>query len=106
MTLTVPEIKNAKPKDRDYKLYDEKGLYVLVTTKASKYWRLKYRFGGKEKVFSIGVFPEVSLKEARDIRDKTRVTIVDGCYGCCWFCLYLRLCSGQLNPDTFFDSNS
>ena len=65
MSLTDIKIKQAKPRDKDYKLADAKGLFLLVTKKGAKYWRLKYRFMGKEKLLSIGVYPSVSLKQAR-----------------------------------------
>ena len=65
MALTDPKIKQAKPKDKDYKLSDSKGLYLLVAKTGAKYWRLKYRFLNKEKVLALGVYPTVSLKQAR-----------------------------------------
>src|SRR5574337_1274134 len=70
--LTDPACKNAKPKDKPYRLADEKGLYLEVMPNGSKYFRMKYRFGGKEKRLAFGVYPEISLKEARDKRDKAR----------------------------------
>ena len=73
--LTDTTIKKAKAKDKDYKLSDEKGLYALVTKAGAKYWRLKFRFGGKEKVLALGVYPETSLKDARVNRDKAREQI-------------------------------
>ena len=72
MALTHVAIKNAKPREKAYKLSDEKGLFLLVTPAGGKYWRLKYRFGGKEKQLALGVSPEVSLAEAREKRDKAR----------------------------------
>ena len=57
MPLSDTTIKNAKPTpDKAYKLPDEKGMYLLVSPNGSKYFRLKYRFGGKEKVLALGVF--------------------------------------------------
>lgn len=73
--LTDTKIKQAKQQEKDYKLSDEKGLYLLVTKKGAKYWRLKFRFGDKEKVLALGVYPETSLKEARVNRDKAREQI-------------------------------
>ena len=70
--LTSTACKNAKPKDKPYKLSDEKGLFLLVHPNGSKYWRLKYRVAGKEKLLSLGVYPEVSLADARDRRDESR----------------------------------
>ncbi|MGQ3890723.1 tyrosine-type recombinase/integrase [Legionella sp. CNM-4043-24] len=72
MTLTVVEIKNAKPKDKPYKMADEKGLYLLVNPKGSKLWKFKYRFSGVEKKLSFGAFPDVSLAAAREARDEAR----------------------------------
>lgn len=77
MSLTDTTIKNSKPKEPDYKLADEKGLYVLVK-KAGKYFRLDYRFAGKRKTLALGVYPEVSLKEAREKRDEARKLLADG----------------------------
>ena len=72
MPLTETTIKNAKPKEKDYRLADEKGLFVLVTTAGGKLWRLKYRFGGKQKLLALGKYPEISLAEARERRDEAR----------------------------------
>ncbi len=66
MALTDKAIKSFKPLEKQYKKYDEKGLYLLVHPNGSKYWKLKYRFGDKEKTLSISVYPEVSLLEARE----------------------------------------
>ncbi|MDA8754753.1 integrase arm-type DNA-binding domain-containing protein [Luminiphilus sp.] len=72
MSLTNIYIKNAKPGDKSYRRYDEKGLYLEVTPAGGKLWRLKYRFGGKEKRLAIGAYPEVGLKAAREARDSAR----------------------------------
>lgn len=72
MALTDTAARQAKAKDKQYKLADEKGMFLLVTPKGQKYWRLKYRFAGKEKLLALGVYPEVSLKDARLLRDKAR----------------------------------
>ena len=77
MALSDTAIKTSKPKDADYKLADEKGLYVLVK-KAGKYFRLDYRFAGKRKTLALGVYPETSLKEARGKRDEARKLLADG----------------------------
>ncbi|CRL63121.1 Putative prophage CPS-53 integrase [Proteus vulgaris] len=53
MKLTVKQVDSSKPKEKDYKLFDGGGLYLLVTKSGSKYWRLKYRIDGKEKVLAI-----------------------------------------------------
>lgn len=72
MKLTNTAVTGAKPKDKDYKLSDGDGMYLLVTKRGGKLWKLKYRFNGKEKKLSIGAYPEVSLKEARDKRLEAR----------------------------------
>ena len=77
MSLTDTTARNAKPKDRPYKLTDEKGLYLLVKS-VGKYWRLDYRFIGTRKTLAIGVYPDVSLKDARDRRDEARKLLASG----------------------------
>lgn len=72
MPLTVVQVKNAKPKEKPYKLADERGLYLLVNPNGSKLWKLKYRFAGIEKKLSLGSFLDVSLAAARDARDEAR----------------------------------
>jgi Arm DNA-binding domain len=78
MPLTDISAKSAKPKEKLYKLSDEKGLFLSVRPNGGKYWQMKYRFDGKEKILSFGVYPEVSLKEAREKRDSARKQIKDG----------------------------
>ena len=78
MALTDPKIRQAKPKDKDYKLSDAKGMYLLVTKKGAKYWRLKYRIGGRERLLSIGVYPDVSLKQARKACDNAKELLDQG----------------------------
>lgn len=70
--LTVTECRNASPGDRAVKLFDGGGLFLLVLPTGSKSWRLKYRFGGKEKQLTFGLFPDVSLAEARQLREDAR----------------------------------
>ena len=77
MSLSATAIKNSKPKDKNYKLSDERGLYLLITTKGSKWWRLDYRFQKKRKTLSMGVYPDISLKEARERRDQARNQIAN-----------------------------
>ncbi len=72
MPLTNTAIINAKSTDKPRKLADEKGLFLLVHPNGSKYWRLKYRFGGREKVLAFGVYPDISLADARQRRDDAR----------------------------------
>lgn len=76
--LTELAIKRAKSKDKDYKLSDEKGLFLLVKKSGANYWRVKYRFAQKEKLYSIGVYPDVSLKQARLERDEMRAKLRQG----------------------------
>ncbi len=78
MALTDTAIKNAKPKDKPYKMGDTGGLFLLVQPSGGKLWRLKYRVDGKEKKLGLGTYPEVSLGDARKGRDKARELIAIG----------------------------
>ncbi len=78
MPLSDLQIKQAKPGDKDVWLSDERGLRLLVKSNGSKYWRLKYRFLGKQKTLALGVYPEVSLKQARDEVNKARKLLKEG----------------------------
>ena len=78
MPLTDSKVKNAKPKEKEYKLADAHGLYLLVKPNGGKYWRLKYRFGRKEKKLSIGVYPSISLKAARKQQAQAKLSLVEG----------------------------
>jgi integrase len=78
MPLTDTTIKAAKPIEKAYKIPDEKGMFLLVHTNGSKYFRLKYYFAKKEKLLALGVYPETSLKQAREKRDIARKQIADG----------------------------
>lgn len=71
MPLTDSAIRNVKPKEKPFKLSDERGLYLLVN-KAGKYFRFDYRFAGKRKTLALGVYPDISLKEARGRREEAR----------------------------------
>ena len=75
MALTNLQVKQAQAKEKPHKLGDGKGLYLYVTTKGQKYWRFDYRFGGKRKTLAFGVYPEVSLADARASRDDARKQI-------------------------------
>lgn len=77
-TLTDAICKTAKAKEKDYKLSDGYGMYLFVTTKGAKIWRMAYRFGGKQKATVIGPYPLVSLKDARERRDVVRRQLLDG----------------------------
>lgn len=78
MPLTITSVKNALPGEKDYKIADSKGLYLLVKPNGAKYWRFKYRFNKKEKLLAIGVFPETTLHMARQSRDEARKILADG----------------------------
>ncbi len=78
MPLQAITIRNAKPKEKAYKLADEKGLYLLVNPNGGKFWKLKYRFAGKEKKLSLGAFPDVGLADARLSRDEARSNLRNG----------------------------
>ncbi len=72
MGLTDIQVKTAKSQDKDYKLSDGDGMYLQVAASGGKRWRLKYRFGGKEKLLALGTYPDVSLVEARNKRHEAR----------------------------------
>lgn len=76
--LTDTQIKKAMPGEKPVRMYDERGLYLEVTTSGGKWWRLKYRFGGKEKLLSLGTYPDTTLKLARDKRDRARELLAAG----------------------------
>ena len=76
--LSDAEVRKAKPKERDYKLFDGGGLHILVKTQGGKLWRLKYRFGGTESLLSLGRYPHVSLVGARKRREETKTFIAQG----------------------------
>ncbi len=76
--LNDRQIKNLKPQSKDYWVVDEKCLRLLVKVNGSKYWRMSYRFGGKQKSLALGVYPDVSLKDARLKRDRARLQVADG----------------------------
>lgn len=76
--LTDKAIRNAKPGARPARLADARGLYLEVTPAGGKWWRFRYRFGGKEKLLSMGVYPDVPLLKARERRDEARKLLADG----------------------------
>ncbi len=76
--LTELTIKQAKPREKEYKISDGGGLYLLVHPRGSKYWRFDFRFFGKQKSSSFGVWPEISLADARITRSEARKKIKDG----------------------------
>jgi len=78
MPLTDTTIRKAVPGKKATRLFDQRGLYLEVSPNDGKWWRLKYRFGGKEKRLSLGLYPYVSLKEARGRCDKDRQLLRSG----------------------------
>ncbi len=78
MKLNARQVDTAKPKDKPYKLADGGGLYLLVNHNGAKYWRLKYRVAGKEKLLALGVYPDVTLADARAKRDEAKRGIAGG----------------------------
>jgi integrase len=78
MFLSATAISKAKPGNKPKKLFDGDGLFLLIQPSGSKWWRLKYRFRGKEKLLSLGVYPEISLKVARERREAARRLIAEG----------------------------
>ncbi|MDA9271972.1 integrase arm-type DNA-binding domain-containing protein [bacterium] len=78
MALTDVKVRATKSQEKAFKLSDEKGLFLYVTTNGGKYWRFKYRYSGKEKLFALGVYPDVSLALAREKRDEARKLLASG----------------------------
>ncbi|NKJ47188.1 integrase [Burkholderia sp. SG-MS1] len=78
MPLTDVAVRSAKPADKPIRLFDADGLYVEVAPAGGKWWRFKYRFGGKEKRLSLGVYPDVGLRDARERRDHARKLLANG----------------------------
>jgi len=78
MLLTDMKVKSAKPAEKQYKLSDGKGLYLLILPSGGKYWHFRSKAGGKEKLMSFGTYPEVSLADAREKREAARKQIANG----------------------------
>lgn len=78
MPLSDTQCKTAKPQEKQYKMTDEKGLCLLVATTGGKWWRFNYRFEQKHKTLSMGIYPEISLKQARERRDEARKLVAAG----------------------------
>lgn len=78
MALTDLAIRNAKPTGKLYRLFDERGMYLEVSAAGGKWWRFKYRFEGKEKRLSLGVYPDIGLKDARERREEARKLVAKG----------------------------
>ena len=78
MPLSDVKIRNAKPETKPYKLTDGEGMFLLVHPNGGKYWRLKYRFAGRERILALGVYPDVDLADARQRRADARKTLAAG----------------------------
>lgn len=78
MSLSDAKARNAKPRSKPYKIADGEGLFLLVTPTGSKYWRMRYFFGGKEKLLALGVYPDLSLADAREKRAHARKVLAAG----------------------------
>lgn len=78
MPIKEIQARNASPSDKAYKLADGGGLFLLVQPSGSKLWRMKYRFGGKEKLLSFGPYPKITLAAARQLRLNAKHTLADG----------------------------
>jgi hypothetical protein len=76
--LSDAKLRSVKPASKPYKLYDGGGLFLLVQPNGSRYWRLKYRTAGKERLFAVGVYPEVGLADARERALDARRLIREG----------------------------
>src|SRR5437660_12813557 len=77
MRLTEVAIRAAKPKAKAYKVYDERGLFLLVKPHGARLWRFKYAPAGIEKLLSLAIYPDVPLRLARDRRDEPRRLVAD-----------------------------
>jgi integrase len=78
MPLSAAAVKNAKPAARPHKMADGGGLFLLVAPNGSKYWRLAYRYDGKQKTLAFGIYPDLSLADARELRDRARKLLAKG----------------------------
>jgi integrase len=78
MSLSDAKVRNAKAKSKSYKIADGEGLFLVVMPTGSKYWRLRYYFAGKEKLLALGVYPDVTLADARERRADARKTLAAG----------------------------
>jgi hypothetical protein len=76
--LTAVEVRQAKPKTKAYKLTDSHGLFLHIMPNGTKAWRYRYRFAGKESVFTLGAYPEISLEDARSARGNARAMLKEG----------------------------
>lgn len=78
MPLSDVQIRNLKPKDKQYKVSDFERLYVLVKPSGSRLWQMKYRYFGKDRLLSLGAYPAVSLAQARKVKNEARALLAKG----------------------------
>ena len=78
MPLNDMQIRRAKPEDKPYTLGDGQGLSLLIEPNGSKSWRFRYRYAGKPKMISLGVYPTITLADARSRRDEARKLVAEG----------------------------
>lgn len=78
MSLTKLQIEHAQPREKPYKVFDGRGLYLEVTPQGGRLWRFKYRIAGKEKRISLGIYPDVTLKQARERLEAARKQVAAG----------------------------
>ena len=78
MSLSDAKVRNAKPRKKPYKIADGEGLFLLIAPSGSKYWRLRYFLDGKEKLLALGVYPGITLADARDQRAQARKQLAAG----------------------------
>ena len=77
MSLTDTAIRRAATRSKPYKMFDSGGLFMIVTPSGGKWWRFKFRYAGKEKLLSLGTYPDISLKDARERRDQERKKLAE-----------------------------
>ena len=78
LLLTDTAVKAVKPAEKAFRLYDGRGLFLYVPPKGARLWRMKYRYGGREKLLAIGEWPHTSLKRARERLEQARKLLADG----------------------------
>ncbi|ESJ63909.1 integrase [Salmonella enterica subsp. enterica serovar Norwich str. CFSAN001077] len=78
MALTDIKVRSAKPQEKEYTLADGDGMFLLIHSNGSKYWRFRFRFGGKQHLMAFGVYPETSLADARQKREEARKLVAAG----------------------------
>lgn len=98
--LTEMQVKNARARERDYKLADSEGLYLYVTAKGHRSWRMKYRFAGKERRLVLGAYPDLGLREARDRKADARKRFCQSKCTCFALSAVAASCASCLAPES------